>query len=156
MGQVSLRGIRKNYGSVEVIAGVDLEVHDGEFLVFVGPSGCGKSTMLRMIAGLEDISAGELQIDGRVNDADRVAYLASHIAAVGDALAQGVPMAGYMVWSLMDNFEWASGYAKRFGIVHVDYATQQRTMKASALWYRDYLLRQRQQRAARGPIAQGA
>ena len=95
-------------------------------------------------------------IDGRVNDADRVAYLASHIAAVGDALAQGVPMAGYMVWSLMDNFEWASGYAKRFGIVHVDYATQQRTMKASALWYRDYLLRQRQQRAARGPIAQGA
>ncbi len=65
MGQVSLRGIHKNYGTVQVIAGVDLEVREGEFLVFVGPSGCGKSTMLRMIAGLETISAGELQIDGR-------------------------------------------------------------------------------------------
>jgi beta-glucosidase len=75
--------------------------------------------------------------DGRVHDADRIDYLATHIAAVGQALAAGVPMAGYMVWSLMDNFEWASGYAKRFGIVHVDYATQQRTPKDSALWYRD-------------------
>ncbi len=65
MGQVSLKGIRKSYGAVEVIAGIDLEVRDGEFLVFVGPSGCGKSTMLRMIAGLEDITAGELLIDGR-------------------------------------------------------------------------------------------
>jgi beta-glucosidase len=52
-----------------------------------------------------------------------------------------VPVAGYMVWSLMDNFEWSSGYAKRFGIVHVDYATQQRTLKDSALWYREFLLR---------------
>ena len=76
---------------------------------------------------------------GRVNDADRTAYLAAHIAAVGDALRQGVPMAGYMVWSLLDNFEWASGYAKRFGIVHVDYATQTRTCKDSALWYREFV-----------------
>ena len=65
---------------------------------------------------------------------DRV-VIAAHIGAVGDAIAQGVPMAGYMVWSLMDNFEWASGYAKRFGIVHVDYATQRRTPKSSALWF---------------------
>jgi len=79
MGQVSLRGIRKNYGPVEVIKGIDLEVNDGEFLVFVGPSGCGKSTLLRMIAGLEDISEGELRIDGvRANDirpADRGAAM---------------------------------------------------------------------------------
>ena len=74
---------------------------------------------------------------GRVRDADRTDYLFTHIKAVGEALAQGVPMAGYMVWSLMDNFEWASGYAKRFGIVHVDYDTQVRTPKDSALWYRD-------------------
>ncbi len=68
MGQVSLKGIRKNYGDVQVIQGIDLEVRDGEFLVFVGPSGCGKSTTLRMIAGLEDISSGDLMIDGqRVN-----------------------------------------------------------------------------------------
>jgi multiple sugar transport system ATP-binding protein len=69
MGQVSLKGIHKRYGEVEVIKGIDLEVRDGEFLVFVGPSGCGKSTLLRMIAGLEDITAGELRIDGqRAND----------------------------------------------------------------------------------------
>ena len=95
-------------------------------------------------------------VDGRVHDTDRVAYVAAHIAAVGDAIAQGVPMAGYMVWSLLDNFEWASGYAKRFGIVHVDYATQRRTMKASALWYRDFLARQRQQRSARQTVGKGA
>ena len=81
--------------------------------------------------------------DGRVHDTDRIDYLATHIAAVGQALAAGVPMAGYMVWSLMDNFEWASGYAKRFGIVHVDYATQRRTLKDSARWYRDFLAAQR-------------
>lgn len=87
-------------------------------------------------------------VDGQVHDSERVAYLAAHIAAVGDALAQGVPMAGYMVWSLLDNFEWASGYAKRFGLVHVDYATQRRTLKDSARWYRDFLRRQRERRAA--------
>jgi beta-glucosidase len=76
---------------------------------------------------------------GQVHDVDRTRYLQSHIAAVADALQQGVPLAGYMVWSLMDNFEWASGYAKRFGIVHVDYATQQRTLKDSALWYRSFV-----------------
>lgn len=64
MGQVSLRGVRKSYGSVDVIKGVDLEVTDGEFMVFVGPSGCGKSTMLRMIAGLESVTQGDLLIDG--------------------------------------------------------------------------------------------
>jgi len=69
MGQVSLRGIHKDYDGVQVIRGIDLDVHEGEFLVFVGPSGCGKSTMLRMIAGLETISSGELLIDGqRAND----------------------------------------------------------------------------------------
>ena len=65
MGQVSLRGIKKSYGAVDVIKGIDLDVQSGEFLVFVGPSGCGKSTTLRMIAGLETISAGELRIDGQ-------------------------------------------------------------------------------------------
>ncbi len=81
---------------------------------------------------------------GRVHDAQRVAYLQTHIAALAQALQQGVPVAGYMVWSLMDNFEWSSGYAKRFGIVHVDFATQQRTLKDSALWYRNFLQRERQ------------
>ena len=78
-------------------------------------------------------------VDGRVQDDDRINYLRTHIAAVASAMQQGVPMAGYMVWSLMDNFEWASGYLKRFGIVHVDYGTQTRTPKASADWYRAFL-----------------
>ncbi|MBA4176149.1 MAG: sugar ABC transporter ATP-binding protein [Leptothrix sp. (in: Bacteria)] len=65
MGQVSLKGVKKSYGDVQVIKGMDLEVRDGEFLVFVGPSGCGKSTTLRMIAGLESITEGELLIGGR-------------------------------------------------------------------------------------------
>jgi beta-glucosidase len=81
--------------------------------------------------------------DGRVHDADRMRYLADHIAAVGEALRQGVPMAGYMVWSLMDNFEWASGYEKRFGIVHVDYQSLKRTLKDSAHWYQQFLQSQR-------------
>ena len=65
MGQLQLQGIRKRFGSVDVIQGIDLDVPHGEFLVFVGPSGCGKTTTLRMIAGLEDITDGELRIDGR-------------------------------------------------------------------------------------------
>ncbi len=86
-------------------------------------------------------------VNGEVNDQDRIEYLHSHIAATASALKAGVPMAGYMVWSLMDNFEWSSGYAKRFGIVHVDYATQRRTPKASARWYAQLL---QQWRTARG------
>ena len=63
---LSLRSVKKSFGEVEVVHGVDLEIADREFVVFVGPSGCGKSTLLRMIAGLEDITAGEITIDGRV------------------------------------------------------------------------------------------
>jgi multiple sugar transport system ATP-binding protein/alpha-glucoside transport system ATP-binding protein len=66
MSEVSLRGVRKSYGSLEVVHGVDLDIKSGEFVVFVGPSGCGKSTLLRMIAGLEPISAGEVSIGGKV------------------------------------------------------------------------------------------
>ncbi|SDD23117.1 GH1 family beta-glucosidase [Glycomyces harbinensis] len=73
--------------------------------------------------------------DGEVNDVERVAYLRSHIAAVHDAIEAGADVRGYTAWSLMDNFEWAFGYDKRFGIVHVDYATQKRTPKASAKFY---------------------
>jgi lactose/L-arabinose transport system ATP-binding protein len=71
MSNLKLSGVRKSYGSVEVIKGVDLEIKSKEFVVFVGPSGCGKSTLLRMIAGLENISAGDLEIGGkRMNDVD--------------------------------------------------------------------------------------
>ncbi len=80
--------------------------------------------------------------DGRVDDADRVRYLERHVAALADALGQGVDVRGYFAWSLMDNFEWSHGYAKRFGLVHVDYATQARTPKRSARWYADFIARQ--------------
>ncbi len=71
MSGLTLRNVRKAYGAVEVIKGVDLDIQPGEFVVFVGPSGCGKSTLLRMIAGLEDITGGQLSIGGRiVNDVD--------------------------------------------------------------------------------------
>ncbi|MEX2541354.1 MAG: GH1 family beta-glucosidase [Trueperaceae bacterium] len=73
--------------------------------------------------------------DGRVHDANRIGYLAGHMAAIRAAVDRGVPVRGYFAWSLLDNFEWAHGYDKRFGLVHVDYETQIRTLKASADWY---------------------
>ena len=66
MAGLQLTGVKKSFGSVDVIKGVDLDIKSGEFVVFVGPSGCGKSTLLRLVAGLEDISAGTLKIDGAV------------------------------------------------------------------------------------------
>ena len=70
-------------------------------------------------------------LDGAVHDTDRAAFVRAHLAAVLDAVDAGVDVRGYFYWSLMDNFEWAWGYAKRFGIVRVDYETQQRTVKQS-------------------------
>src|SRR5215510_1574700 len=66
MASVTLSGVRKSFGSTEVLHGVDIAIEDGEFCVLVGPSGCGKSTLLRMIAGLENISGGEIRIGERV------------------------------------------------------------------------------------------
>jgi beta-glucosidase len=77
--------------------------------------------------------------DGRVHDPERVGYLASHVEAVARAVADGAPVKGYFVWSLLDNFEWARGYAMRFGIVYVDYPTLERVPKDSFYWYRDFI-----------------
>jgi beta-glucosidase len=81
--------------------------------------------------------------DGCVDDPERTAYLDSHLAALREAIADGVRVERYCVWSLLDNFEWEHGYDKRFGIVSVDYATQRRIPKRSGLWYRDYIERAR-------------
>ncbi len=78
-------------------------------------------------------------VDGRIDDDRREAYLIQHILATRRALDAGVPVDAYFAWSLMDNFEWASGYEKRFGLVHVDYQTLKRTPKRSALWYQQFL-----------------
>jgi beta-glucosidase len=78
---------------------------------------------------------------GRVRDEARQAYLARHIAAAGDALRAGVPLTGYYAWSLLDNYEWSLGYSRRFGLVHVDFDSQRRTPKDSALWYQRLIAR---------------
>jgi beta-glucosidase len=78
-------------------------------------------------------------IDGGIDDPLRVHYLSGHIAAVGRAIRQGVDVRGYFVWSLLDNLEWSHGFTKRFGIIHVDFATLKRTLKRSAYFYRDVI-----------------
>jgi beta-glucosidase len=78
--------------------------------------------------------------DGSITDTGRRDYLIRHLDAVRSARAQGVPVKGYFAWSLLDNFEWSEGYLRRFGIVHVDFATQKRTLKLSGQWYRQFLL----------------
>lgn len=74
--------------------------------------------------------------EGEVNDEERISFLDAHFQAAHRAIEQGVDLRGYFVWSLLDNFEWAEGYSKRFGLVYVDYALQRRTLKESARWYR--------------------
>jgi beta-glucosidase len=77
--------------------------------------------------------------DGVVIDEERVDYLKEHFSAAHRALEDGVRLAGYYVWSLMDNFEWSHGYSKRFGLIGVDYNTQERFWKKSAQWYREVI-----------------
>ena len=77
--------------------------------------------------------------DGRVPDVERIDYLSGHLEALASAIELGVDVRGYFYWSLLDNFEWNSGYTKRFGLFHVDYATQQRLAKDSAHWYRQFI-----------------
>jgi beta-glucosidase len=76
-----------------------------------------------------------LMADDQVHDPRRINYLREYITALRDAMQDGVDVRGYFVWSLLDNFEWAYGYSKRFGVIYVDYATQRRVMKDSAHWY---------------------
>ncbi|HEY3870310.1 MAG TPA: GH1 family beta-glucosidase [Actinocrinis sp.] len=80
---------------------------------------------------------------GEVHDADRIEFLDGHLRALHDAITAGVDVRGYMVWSLLDNFEWAEGYSQRFGLVRTDYDTLERTPKDSFAWYRDVLAAQR-------------
>jgi beta-glucosidase len=88
-------------------------------------------------AAFED-TVGE---DGTIDDADRRAFLADHLGACLDAIAAGVPLRGYFAWSLMDNYEWAWGYTRRFGLVYVDYLSLTRTPKSSAQWYAQVIAR---------------
>ncbi|MCU1440914.1 MAG: beta-glucosidase [Rhodoglobus sp.] len=97
---------------------------------YTGPAGVALS-VTENGAAYDDV----VEPDGSIHDAERVAFLESHLGAILDAIDAGVPVHGYFYWSLMDNFEWAWGYDKRFGIVRVDYDTQERTPKDSAIAY---------------------
>ena len=77
--------------------------------------------------------------DGEIDDVQRRSYLIRHLAAVKESIKNGVNVKGYFAWSLLDNFEWAEGYLRRFGLAYVDFTTQQRTLKSSGKWYRDFL-----------------
>jgi beta-glucosidase len=81
--------------------------------------------------------------DGQVQDPRWVGYIRQHIQAMARVIADKMPLKGYFLWSLMDNFEWAEGYSKRFGIIYVDFATQQRTVKTSGHWYARFIASQR-------------
>ena len=72
---------------------------------------------------------------GRVDDPLRIQYINDHLLAVREAMQSGADVRGYFAWSLLDNFEWSAGFSKRFGLIHVNYATQERTIKASGRWY---------------------
>ncbi|MYB43670.1 MAG: beta-glucosidase [Acidimicrobiia bacterium] len=115
----------------------------------VTPSGLGE--MLRMLDGygFEAIYITEngaafpdtTRDGGMVQDEDRRSYLERHLIEAAMAIGDGVPLRGYFAWTLLDNFEWSLGYSRRFGLIHVDHATQQRTPKASGHWYRDVIAR---------------
>ena len=79
--------------------------------------------------------------DGQIYDLDRIMYLRNYLAQLQRATSEGVPVSGYFLWSLMDNFEWIFGYEKRFGLYHVDFETQRRTPKLSVAFYRDVVAR---------------
>ncbi len=100
--------------------------------------------------------ADTVSADGRVHDPERTAYLAAHVGACRDAIAAGADLRGYFVWSFLDNFEWAWGYEMRFGIVHVDFATQHRVLKDSALWYADSARRNAPAPLSRAPDVPGS
>ncbi|HQR94412.1 MAG: beta-glucosidase [Bacteroidetes bacterium 24-39-8] len=100
----------------------------------------GSYPQIKEIIVTENGSAFEDKIEeNQVNDIERTSYLQEHIAQVKLAKQAGIPVNGYFVWTLMDNFEWAEGYHPRFGLVHIDFATQKRTIKMSGNWYKQFL-----------------
>lgn len=108
--------------------------------IYITENGCG---------GGNDSPGETPDAKGHVEDRHRLSYLRQYIAAMEAAMARGIDVRGYFVWSLLDNFEWGSGYTQRFGIVRVDYATQKRTPKASYRWYGDKIRAARRRRGRR-------
>lgn len=78
-------------------------------------------------------------LDGEVHDPQRIDFLNRYLLCLEKAIDEGIPVIGYQYWSIMDNFEWFSGFDKRFGLIYIDYRTQERTLKDSAYWYREVI-----------------
>jgi beta-glucosidase len=112
-------------GLTELLVGMRARYGDALPPVYITENGCS----------FDD----EVGPDGAVHDPRRVDFMDTHLQALADAMKAGVDVRGYFVWSIVDNFEWSKGYAPRFGLVHVDFATQQRTPKDSYTWYRDLI-----------------
>jgi beta-glucosidase len=100
-----------------------------------------KRTTARATTGYPDGAAPGA--NGVVPDIDRIMYVCAYLTELARAMAEGYPVIGYFPWSLLDNFEWNNGYAKRFGLVRVDYATQKRTPKLSYSWYQEVIRQNR-------------
>jgi beta-glucosidase len=93
----------------------------------------------------------DVVVGGRVDDEPRISYVRDHLTALARAVDAGADLRAYFLWSFLDNFEWAEGYQKRFGLVHVDFETQQRTRKRSFGWYRDVIAAARSEAGAPSP-----
>lgn len=112
-------------GLTQTLTGLKARYGDACPPLYITESGCSQNDVVGA--------------DGRVHDNFRIRYHEAHLEAVRDAMRQGAEVRGYFAWSLLDNFEWAEGYSQRFGLVHVDYATQKRTPKDSYFWFREFL-----------------
>jgi beta-glucosidase len=133
-------------GKYEVIAGPDgpplttMEWHVTPEVLYWGPKFLFERYKLPIVVTENGMANCDwIHLDGKVHDPQRIDFLARYIREYKRAIDDGVPARGYFLWSFMDNFEWAYGYKQRFGIIHVDYATQKRTPKDSAYWYRDMI-----------------
>jgi beta-glucosidase len=129
----------------EIVAPPSSYPHMYSSWLYIGPEGLyWAPKLVSELWGVKDIyitengasSADQLAPDGAVYDTDRVMFLRNYLFQLQRAISEGVPVKGYFLWSLLDNFEWADGYEKRFGITYVDFATQKRTPKLSALFYK--------------------
>jgi len=107
--------------------------------LYWGPRFFHERYQLPIVVTENGMATDDADKDSNINDPLRIEFLQQYLQQYARAIADGVPAQGYFLWSVMDNFEWAEGYAKRFGLIHVDYATQQRTLKASAHWYRQLI-----------------
>ncbi len=117
----------------------------GPEIAYWGPRHLGEIWKVKNMLITENgcSSDDQLTADGRIYDTDRIMYLRNHLVNAHRAIAEGWPLRGYFLWSLLDNFEWTDGYGKRFGIHYVDYKTQRRIPKLSAAYYREVIARQR-------------